>query len=48
MREIKTEILIKAPIEKIWAVLVDFSNYSEWNPFIRKIEGVFQKDTKLV
>jgi hypothetical protein len=47
MRNIKTEILIKAPIEKVWSALTDFSNYSTWNPFIRKIEGTFQKDAKL-
>ena len=47
MKSIKTEILIKAPIEKIWSVLTDFSQYAEWNPFIRKIEGVFQKDARL-
>lgn len=39
MKEIKTEIAINAPIEKIWAVLMDFSAYSTWNPFIRKIMG---------
>jgi uncharacterized protein YndB with AHSA1/START domain len=39
MKHIKTEILINAPIEKIWAVLTDVSYYSSWNPFITKIDG---------
>lgn len=39
MREIITEIIIDADIEKIWSVLLDFKSYSIWNPFIRSIEG---------
>ena len=39
MKEIKTEIIINAPKEKVWAVLTDFESYPEWNPFIISIEG---------
>lgn len=39
MREIQTEMMINAPIEKIWTSLIDFSSYSTWNPFIRHIQG---------
>ncbi len=38
-KEIKTEILINAAPEKIWAVLTDFDNYPNWNPFIKSITG---------
>lgn len=38
-KEIKTSIEIDASASKIWAVLTDFSCYSEWNPFIRSICG---------
>ncbi len=29
---------IEAPIEKVWDVLVDFSEYPKWNPFTYRIE----------
>lgn len=47
MKEIHTEILINAPIEKIWATLTDLQAYAEWNPFIRKVEGMLQLDAQL-
>ncbi|MBL4795274.1 MAG: SRPBCC domain-containing protein [Pseudomonadales bacterium] len=39
MREIITDIIIDAPKEKIWALLTDFDNYSNWNSFITKAKG---------
>lgn len=39
MIQIKTEIIINAPAQKIWSLLVDFENYSDWNPFIIKSSG---------
>jgi hypothetical protein len=39
MKEIKSEIEIKAPAETVWNVLMDFDHYSEWNPFIKSIAG---------
>jgi hypothetical protein len=38
-KEIKTEILIHTSPEKVWAVLTDFGNYPNWNPFIKSIKG---------
>jgi len=38
-KEIKTEILINASPEKLWAILTDFESYSKWNPFIKSITG---------
>jgi hypothetical protein len=29
-------ILINAPVQKAWDVLLDFPSYPEWNPFVRK------------
>ncbi len=37
--EIKTEILISASPEKVWAILNDFGNYPNWNPFITSLTG---------
>lgn len=39
MKEIRTEIDIRASAEKVWDLLTDFKNFEQWNPFIRKIEG---------
>jgi hypothetical protein len=39
-RELKTTIEIDASVDAIWSVLIDFSRYSEWNPFIRSISGI--------
>lgn len=36
---IHTTIDINASPAQVWDVLTDFASYSEWNPFIKKIEG---------
>lgn len=47
MKEIRTEIDIRAPVEKVWDLLTDFKNFELWNPFIRKIEGTPSLGTKI-
>lgn len=37
--EIKTDILIDATPSKVWAILTNFDNYPNWNPFIKSITG---------
>ncbi len=39
MKTIQSEIIIKAPVEEVWAVLQAFPLYPEWNPFIRAVKG---------
>lgn len=39
LKQIRTEILIKASPEMVWSALTDFSNYKTWNPFIKSIQG---------
>lgn len=38
-RDIKTDIVIRAPASVIWAVLTNLGAYASWNPFIREAEG---------
>jgi hypothetical protein len=39
VKEIYTEIEIRAPVDRVWRVLTDFTAYAEWNPFIRRVDG---------
>lgn len=38
-RTIATEILIAREMVDVWAVLVDFAAYGQWNPYIVRIDG---------
>jgi hypothetical protein len=42
VRELRREIELDAPPERVWAVVTDFDAYPEWNPFIRQISGELQ------
>jgi hypothetical protein len=37
--ELRAEIQIDAEPGRVWAVLMDFDAYREWNPFITSIQG---------
>jgi len=47
MKELRTEIEIKAPIRRVWEVLTDFDRYPEWNPFVREISGDLRRGARL-
>jgi len=47
MLELRTEIEIDAPVERVWAVLIDFERFPDWNPFIRRIHGHAQVGSRL-
>jgi hypothetical protein len=47
MRELRREIEIDAPPERVWAVVTDFAAYPEWNPFIRRISGDLRQGARL-
>lgn len=38
-RSLETSIEISAPPARVWAVLMAFEAYGDWNPFIRSIRG---------
>lgn len=40
MREIRTEVVLEAPPESVWAVLTDLDAYAEWNPQTVRASGV--------
>lgn len=40
-KSVKAELLIDAPVEDIWSVLMDGASYSEWNPILVAVEGDF-------
>ena len=46
-KEIVTEIEINAPPSRVWQILTDFKNYPTWNPFIKKISGIPERNEKL-
>ena len=39
MKQIESEIIIQAIPETVWAILMDFNLYPDWNPFIKSISG---------
>ena len=45
--QLRTEIEIDAPAQKVWAVLTDFARYPEWNPFITSVEGKLEVGARL-
>jgi hypothetical protein len=47
VRELRQEIQIDALPERVWAVLIDFAAYPEWNPFIRRISGEAREGARL-
>lgn len=47
MIEVRTEIKIEAPPDKVWNILTDLERYSEWNPFVRGIHGDLREGAKL-
>jgi hypothetical protein len=39
MMIVATHVSIRASPEQVWAVLIDFASYREWNPFICEASG---------
>jgi len=47
MRELRSQIEIDAPPERVWSVLTHFDGYPDWNPFIRSLAGRCEVGAKL-
>ena len=47
MRTIETTIEIEAPSDRVWQVFADTAAWPEWNPFIRRLEGTFERGAVL-
>jgi hypothetical protein len=47
MHLIRTEVLIPASPEEVWAVLADFGRYAEWNPLNLRAQGSAQPGAKI-
>jgi len=44
---LRTEITINATPDKVWAILTDFNNYPNWNPFVTSITGEAKVGNKI-
>lgn len=47
MRELRTEIQISAPIDRVWQVLTDFDHWQDWNPMVNQVSGIATLHSKL-
>jgi hypothetical protein len=42
-----TQITIKSTPAEVWHMLTDIGDYPNWHPYIRKIEGKLEKNSKI-
>lgn len=47
MRELRTEVTIDAPAQRVWDVITDFGSFSDWNPFMQRASGEVAVGNKL-
>src|SRR2546425_3685056 len=47
MKELRTEIEIAAPADRVWVALTDFQSFPRWNPFIRRVDGDLRVGARL-
>ena len=47
MRELHSEIEIDAPVERVWKILTDFPQFSDWNPFVTQAAGEVRDGARL-
>jgi hypothetical protein len=47
MKELRAEIEIEAPADRVWKIITDFASFPAWNPFIRRAKGELRLGAKL-
>lgn len=47
MKTVESAITIRGTPEQVWSVLTNFTEYSEWNPFIREASGEAKRGARL-
>lgn len=47
MKELHSEIEIKASAERVWQVLTNIAAFPQWNPFIRMVSGEIRTGQRL-
>jgi uncharacterized protein YndB with AHSA1/START domain len=48
VRELRTEVTINAPAERVWELLTDFGSFPDWNPFMLRARGEVGVGEKLL
>jgi hypothetical protein len=43
MKKIETQIQIETSVENVWSIFSDFTQYHEWNPFLREVQGALKE-----
>jgi hypothetical protein len=46
LKEVRTEIELKASPERVWQVFTDLASFRDWNPFIKEAEGELKVGSK--
>ncbi len=47
VKEYHTDIIVNAPVDRVWSVLTDFSAYPDWNPLVGWLQGDIRTDGKI-
>ena len=48
MKELRSDVTINVPAERVWELLTDFNSFPDWNPFVQRVSGVVGVGEKLV
>lgn len=46
-KAVHTELVIPAPPDAVWSVLVDAVHYKDWNPVFVSVEGEYRKGARM-